>query len=59
MPIYEFECRKCGEIFEALRPMDDTGRTLTCPECGAKAPKKIFSTFATGGCSSPGSTSFG
>jgi putative FmdB family regulatory protein len=59
MPIYEFECKKCGEVFEALRPMDDTGRSLSCPECGTKAPKKIFSTFAAGGSCAPGGIGFG
>jgi putative FmdB family regulatory protein len=50
MPIYEYECRKCGETFEALRPIGDTGRKLSCPSCGTRAPKKVFSVFAAGGC---------
>ena len=32
MPIYEFECKKCGETFEALRPVGDTGSKLSCPK---------------------------
>jgi len=53
MPIYEYQCKKCDERFEAIRPMGDTGRGLTCPECGAKAPKKVPSVFAArGGCAS-------
>lgn len=56
MPIYEFRCRKCGETFEAIRPMGDTGSSLACPQCGAKAPVKQPSTFAAAaGCSSAGS----
>lgn len=46
MPIYEFECRKCGSRFEMLRPLGDTGKGLNCPDCGADRPAKVFSTFA-------------
>ena len=59
MPIYEFRCKKCGETFEALRPIGDTGRKLSCPGCGTKAPEKILSVFAAGGRSAPSSTGFG
>lgn len=65
MPIYEFRCTACGHVFEALRPMGDTGRDLTCDVCGAAGVQKILSTFAarTQGASSPascgGSGSFG
>jgi len=59
MPIYEFKCRKCEKRFEALRPINDDGRDLTCPECGDRRPEKVFSTFATssvtgGGCGGGG-----
>ena len=47
MPIYEFRCAACGHVFEALRPMGDTGRDLTCAACGAAPVEKILSTFAT------------
>jgi putative FmdB family regulatory protein len=59
MPIYEFECKKCGETFEALRPVGDTGSKLSCPSCGAKKPVKVFSTFATGSGCAPPSSGFG
>jgi putative FmdB family regulatory protein len=46
MPIYEYRCRKCRHVFEALRPMDDDGSTLDCSECGARRPERIPSVFA-------------
>jgi putative FmdB family regulatory protein len=53
MPIYEYRCRACGERFEAIRPVGDTGRSLTCPECGKPRPEKMPSVFAaTGNCGS-------
>ena len=54
MPIYEFECRACGHGFEALRPLGDTGASLTCPKCEAPSPSKKLSVFAAG--SSPDRT---
>jgi len=32
MPIYEFECKKCGEEFESLFMPSDTA--AECPSCG-------------------------
>jgi putative FmdB family regulatory protein len=59
MPIYEYQCLKCHIRFEALRPINDDGRDLACPECGGGEPEKVFSTFATssvvsGGCGGGG-----
>ena len=34
MPIYEYECVKCGR-FEELRDMDNR-HTVSCPSCGGK-----------------------
>jgi len=59
MPIYEFRCKKCGETFEALRRVGDTGRDLPCPSCGTKAPEKIFSVFAAGAGGGTTPTGFG
>jgi putative FmdB family regulatory protein len=47
MPIYEFRCRACDRVFEAIRPLGDRGVDLTCPACGAREPDKILSVFAT------------
>jgi putative FmdB family regulatory protein len=39
MPLYEFECPKCG-IFETFAKMSDEPLT-ECPECGSKVQKLI------------------
>lgn len=45
MPIYEYECGKCGAGFEALiRSKKDI--PSQCPKCGAGNIKKALSTFA-------------
>lgn len=41
MPIYEYYCKKCEDIFEELRSASDTS-IVKCPECKKKA-KRIMS----------------
>lgn len=44
MPIYEYQCKKCGHTFDHLaRTLSDTAKT--CPKCGARHPTKRPSTF--------------
>ena len=43
MPIYEYQCKKCGKEFEVIQKMDEGGEDLKCPSCGAKKPEKIMS----------------
>jgi len=49
MPIYEYECIKCGERFELLRRLGSSDTEIECPVCRAPKPQKVFSTFAMGG----------
>ncbi len=42
MPIYEYECRKCGHEFEALQKVSD-GALRKCPECGALKLQRLVS----------------
>ena len=46
MPIYEYECKKCGAGFEALVFGDEKPE---CEQCGSKSLKKLVSTFAAVG----------
>jgi putative FmdB family regulatory protein len=41
MPIYEFQCTSCREVFEDTVPVGQ--RTHKCPHCGGKAKKMISS----------------
>ena len=40
MPIYEFECAKCGAGFEALVR---AGETAPCPQCKSSEVQRRFS----------------
>jgi putative FmdB family regulatory protein len=68
MPIYEYECKKCGERFEHYVRSRDIEKVkedeLKCPVCGAADPERVYSTFGTcsgscGGSPQPNSFSFG
>ena len=40
MPIHEYQCNKCGYIFEEITPSMDVVKASTeCPECANKAVK--------------------
>lgn len=40
MPIYEYECTKCGHVHEMMQKMSDKPLTK-CPECSGKLQKMI------------------
>lgn len=42
MPIYEYECRKCGHAFDVLQKVSD-GALRKCPECGALQLQRLVS----------------
>jgi len=53
MPIYEYHCPKCGELFERFVRSFSTQQAATCPRCGSTEVEKLVSTFAGGGPRSP------
>ncbi|MCS7337124.1 MAG: zinc ribbon domain-containing protein [Verrucomicrobiae bacterium] len=56
MPIYEFECKKCGHECELLvRSTDWHG--AKCPKCGSGSLTKKFSLFASKVAGNPASSS--
>ena len=41
MPIYEYECKECGNRFEKMQPI--TADPLKdCPHCGKSAIQRVF-----------------
>jgi len=51
MPLYEYQCNRCGEKFEVRQAMGEDGSRLNCPQCQAGKPTKLISTFSTSGAS--------
>ena len=51
MPIYEFQCNKCGKRFEKILSLSESSKNIEC-NCTKKAPsKKVVSapSFRLGG----------
>ena len=48
MPIYEFQCEKCGRDSELL-VRSSNWEGSKCPHCGSRKLKKKLSVFASGG----------
>jgi putative FmdB family regulatory protein len=46
MPIYEFRCKKCKNIFESLIFSSMEEKKLSCPKCGAIKVEKVMSVSA-------------
>jgi putative FmdB family regulatory protein len=46
MPLYEFNCEKCGFKFEELKSLKEKSETAPCRQCGAEADK-VMSSFAS------------
>jgi len=45
MPLYEYECEKCSELFDELRKAADRAEPIQCPKCGGDG-HVVFSRFA-------------
>ncbi len=44
MPIYEYQCPQCQNIFEEWLNIKDTTATAPCPECASTAQRIISNT---------------
>lgn len=42
MPLRDYKCESCGEVWEELRR--DQSDPETCKQCGAEKPKRLVST---------------
>lgn len=46
MPIYEFRCESCQEVFEHLALSQGETLDLRCPACGGESLSRVLSTCA-------------
>lgn len=51
MPLYEYRCGKCGNVFEAYRRLSEETGEETCPSCGGSASRLGISRVTAGGSS--------
>lgn len=47
MPIYEYRCLECGEVFSELRMAHKIDEETKCPDCGSGSVKKKVSSFSS------------
>ena len=58
MPIYEYRCRKCGNVFEEWVKTFDSPELEPCPKCGGDAERIMSNTsFKLDGGKASGSAS--
>ena len=43
MPLYEYECKKCGLVHEVIHKIEDKTFIFNCPKCDLPMVKKIGS----------------
>jgi len=55
MPIYEYICNGCSEIFAHLQLSTKESEEVLCPKCGSKDLKKLPSAFS---CTGTGNSDF-
>jgi len=58
MPLYEYQCEKCGCISEILISIKEADSELVCDECGGKL-KRVFSVTADAHLSTSSSSASG
>ena len=62
MPLYEYRCPKCEELFEIFRSLSDRDAPASCPACGFESARREFARVQAvvratsgGGCGRAGS----
>lgn len=46
MPLYEYECRNCGEVVEVLWRSSEDEKGMKCPGCGGSELHRKLSAFS-------------
>lgn len=59
MPIYEYTCNACNEIFALLKWANADDEDTACPKCGSKDVRKMISSFSCSSSADSGSSSDG
>jgi putative FmdB family regulatory protein len=54
MPLYEYRCHTCDDVFELRRPMSESNAPANCPN-GHAATVRLLSVFASAGASTAAS----
>ena len=47
MPIFEYRCQNCGNVFEFLSVKSGEETSISCPSCGGAKTEKLLSVFSS------------
>ncbi len=47
MPLYEYRCEACGNVFEKIARWSEADRSPFCPQCQSDNTRRKVSTFAS------------
>jgi putative FmdB family regulatory protein len=47
MPLYEYQCKACGEEFEKMMRFSEADQNPVCPSCQSPDTRKKISTIAS------------
>ncbi|PWB73164.1 MAG: zinc ribbon domain-containing protein [Holophagae bacterium] len=47
MPIYEYRCQGCDQLFQKLQSVSAGTKGITCPSCGSPRVERQLSVFAS------------
>jgi putative FmdB family regulatory protein len=53
MPLYDYQCKKCGEKFEVRQFYGQDSSKMKCPKCNEPNPRKLITGFSTSGSGNP------
>lgn len=48
MPLFDYRCKGCGDVFEELVFSPKAEQFLSCPKCGSKSLERKMAPFAVG-----------
>ncbi len=43
MPVYDYRCNDCQEVFEVRRAMADSSQAAVCPVCHGEKTARVYS----------------
>ena len=46
LPLYEYQCLECGQVFEVLVQRVNSTTVPVCPQCRRDKVERLWSTFA-------------
>lgn len=49
MPIYEYRCDACGEVFEIIAGLSERDQKSVCPACGDRRTTRLYGSVQLGG----------